>query len=72
MHVGLLKSADSFVYVGGFVEYQIKVYNPSDHDLYNINVTDPMLRLNDTIPFLEARNMTGTHNLWLDLNPFGY
>jgi len=57
--VGLLKSADSFAYVGDFVEYQIKVYNPSDYDLYNINVTDPMLGLNDTILFLEARNMTG-------------
>lgn len=57
--IGLLKSADSFAYIGDFVEYQIKVYNPSDYDLYNINVTDPMLGLNDTIPFLEARNMTG-------------
>lgn len=58
--IGLLKSADSFAYVGDFVEYQIKVYNPSDYGLHNVNVTDPMLGLNDTIPFLEARNMTGT------------
>ena len=58
--IGLLKSSDSFAYIGDFVEYQIKVYNPSDYGLYNINVTDPMLGLNDTIPFLEARNMTGT------------
>jgi hypothetical protein len=58
--IGVLKSADNFAYIGDFVEYQIKVYNPSDYGLYNINVTDPMLGLNDTIPFLEARNMTGT------------
>jgi len=58
--IGLLKSADSFAYIGDFVEYQIKIYNPSNYGLYNINVTDPMLGLKDTIPFLEARNMTGT------------
>ena len=57
--IGLLKSSDSFAYIGDFVKYQIQVYNPSEHDLYNINVTDAMLGLNDTIPFLEARNMTG-------------
>ncbi|MEM2280693.1 MAG: hypothetical protein QXZ68_01720 [Candidatus Bathyarchaeia archaeon] len=44
--VGVLKSADTYAYVGDLVTYQIKVYNPSDHDLYNINVTDPMLGLN--------------------------
>jgi len=57
--IGLLKSADSFAYIGDIVEYQIKVYNPSDHDLYNINVTDPMLGLDETISFLGAGNMTG-------------
>jgi len=57
--IGVLKSADSFAYVGDIVEYQIKVYNPSDYDLYNINVTDPLLGLNDTILILEARNTTG-------------
>jgi hypothetical protein len=57
--LGLLKSTDSFAYIGDVVTYQIHVYNPSEHDLYNINVTDPMLGLNDTIPFLEARNTTG-------------
>lgn len=57
--VGALKSADSYAYVGDPVTYQIKVYNPSDYDLYNINVIDPMLALDDTIPFMAARNMTG-------------
>lgn len=57
--IGLLKSADSFAYIGDFIEYRIQVYNPSDHGLYNITVTDPMLGLNDTILFLEAGNMTG-------------
>jgi hypothetical protein len=69
----LLKSADSFAYIGDFIEYQIEVYNPSDYDLFNINVTDPMLGLNDTIPFIEARNMTGTtytfHKEVLDTDP---
>ncbi|MEM1589444.1 MAG: hypothetical protein QW175_03390 [Candidatus Bathyarchaeia archaeon] len=55
----MLKSADTYAYVGDLVTYQIKVYNPSDHDLYNINVTDPMLGLNATIPFMAARNITG-------------
>lgn len=57
--IGVLKSADSFAYIGDSVEYRIKVYNPSDYDLYNINVTDPMLGLNETIPSLDARNMIG-------------
>jgi hypothetical protein len=57
--IGVLKSADSFAYIGDTVEYQIKIYNPSDYDLYNINVTDHMIGLNDTIPFLETKNMTG-------------
>jgi hypothetical protein len=57
--IGLLKSANSFACIGDFVEYQIKVYNPSDYDLHSINLTDPMLGLNETIPILEARNMTG-------------
>lgn len=71
--IGVLKSADSFAYVGDIVEYQIKVYNPSDYDLHNINVTDPMLGLNDTILFLKARNMTGMtytfHREVLDTDP---
>jgi len=57
--IGVLKSADSFAYIGDIVEYQIKIYNPSDYDLHSINVSDPMFELNDTIPFLEARNTTG-------------
>jgi hypothetical protein len=57
--IGVLKSADSFAYIGDIVEYQIRVYNPSDYDLCNVNVTDPMFELNETIPFLAAKNMTG-------------
>jgi len=57
--IGVLKSADSFVYIGDIVEYQIRIYNPSDYDLYSINVTDPMFELNETIPFLAAKNTTG-------------
>jgi len=57
--IGVLKSADSFAYIGDIVEYEIRVYNPSDYDLYNINVTDPMFELNETIPFLAAKNTTG-------------
>ncbi len=57
--VGVLKSADSFAYVGDLVEYQIRVYNPSHYDMYNINVTDPMLGLNETIQFMAAGNKTG-------------
>ncbi len=57
--IGVLKSADSFAYTGDIVEYQIRVYNPSDYSLYDINVTDPMFELNETIPFLAAKNMTG-------------
>ena len=57
--VGLLKSADPFAYVGDSVTYQIKVYNPSGYDLYNINVTDTMLGFNDTILFMKEDNKTG-------------
>lgn len=57
--VGLLKSADSFAYIGDNVTYTIQVYNPSDYDLYNVNVTDTMLELEDTIPYMAANNMTG-------------
>jgi len=57
--IGVLKSAGSFAYIGDIVEYHIRVYNPSDYDLYNINVTDPMFELNETIPFLAAKNTTG-------------
>ena len=71
--IGVLKSADDFAYIGDIVEYQIKVYNPSDYSLYNINVFDPMLGLNDTLPFLEARNMTGKtyifHRMVLETDP---
>ncbi len=57
--VGVLKSADSFAYIGDIVTYHIKVYNPSDYDLHNINVTDLMLGWNETIPFMGASNETG-------------
>jgi hypothetical protein len=57
--VGLLKTADSFAYIGDSVTYKIKVYNPSEFDLLNINVTDPMLEFEETIPFLVAGNTTG-------------
>ena len=57
--VGLLKSADPIAYIGDSVTYKIQVYNPSDFDLYNLNVTDTMLEFTDTIPFLAANNMTG-------------
>jgi len=57
--VGLLKTADPFAYIGDSVTYQIKVYNPSEFDLLNINVTDPLLEFEETIPFLAAGNTTG-------------
>ena len=57
--VGLLKTADAFAYVGDPVIYQIKVYNPSEFDLLNVNVTDPMLGFEETIPLLAAGNTTG-------------
>ena len=57
--VGLLKSADSFAYIGDNVTYSIQVYNPSDYDLYNLNVTDTMLEFEDTIPYIAANNITG-------------
>ncbi len=57
--IGVLKSADSFAYLGDIVTYQIKVYNPSGYDLHNINISDPMLKLNTTIPFMSAGNLTG-------------
>ncbi len=57
--VAVLKSADPFAYVGDMVTYQIKVYNPSDYDLHSINVTDAMLDLNETIPFMATGNTTG-------------
>ena len=66
--VGVLKSANSFAYIGDLVEYQIRVYNPSDYDLVDINVTDPMLRLNNTIPFMAAENTTGlTYTLYREV-----
>lgn len=57
--IGVLKSADPFAYVGDMVTYVIKVFNPSDVDLHDINVTDMMLDLNETIPFMAAGNTTG-------------
>lgn len=57
--VGLLKTADAFAYIGDNVTYQIQVYNPSGFDLFNVNVSDPMLGLNETVPFLAAGNTTG-------------
>jgi hypothetical protein len=57
--IGLLKTADAFAYVGDNVTYQIKVYNPSEFDLFNVNVSDPMLDLEETVPFLAAGNTTG-------------
>lgn len=57
--VGLLKTADAFAYIGDNVTYQIKVYNPSEYDLFNVNVSDPMLGLDETVPFLAAGNTTG-------------
>jgi hypothetical protein len=57
--VGLIKTADGFAYVGDAVTYQIKVYNPSEFDLLSINVTDPMLEFDETIPFMAAGNTTG-------------
>ncbi|MBN1357211.1 hypothetical protein JW988_00420 [Candidatus Bathyarchaeota archaeon] len=57
--VGLLKTADAFAYIGDSVTYKIQVYNPSEFGLFNINVSDPMLGLEETIPFLAAGNTTG-------------
>jgi hypothetical protein len=57
--VGLLKTADAFAYIGDNVTYQIKVYNPSEFDILNVNVSDPMLGFEETIPFLAAGNTTG-------------
>ncbi len=57
--VGVLKSADGFAYIGDLVTYQIRVYNPSDYELYNVNVTDTMLNFSDTIPFMSVGNTTG-------------
>ncbi|MDH5634534.1 MAG: hypothetical protein OEY30_01770, partial [Candidatus Bathyarchaeota archaeon] len=44
--IGVLKSADHYAEVGDAVTYHIKVYNPSDFDLHNINVTDILLGFN--------------------------
>jgi len=57
--VGVLKSADPFAEVGDNVTYHIRVYNPSDFDLHNINVTDDLLGFNATIPFMAMGNETG-------------
>jgi len=71
--VGVLKSADHFAYIGDLVTYQIRVYNPSDYDLLNINVTDTMLNFTDTIPFMSAHNTTGViytfHREVLEIDP---
>ena len=57
--VGLLKSADPYAEVGDTVTYHIRVYNPSDYDLHSINVTDHLLGVNVTIPFMAEGNETG-------------
>lgn len=57
--VGVLKSADPFAEVGDNVTYKIRVYNPSDFDLHNINVTDILLGFNVTIPFMAMGNISG-------------
>lgn len=57
--VGVLKSGDRFAAIGDLVTYHIRVYNPSDFDLHNINVTDVMLNFSDTISFMAKGNTTG-------------
>jgi len=57
--VGALKSADLYGEVGDTVTYYIRVYNPSDFDLHNINVTDNLLGFNAAIPFMAEGNETG-------------
>ena len=57
--IGVLKSADHYAEVGDAVTYHIRVYNPSDFDLHNINVTDILLGFNVTIPFMAMGNETG-------------
>lgn len=73
MALACLRVLTVFAYIGDIVEYQIRVYNPSDYNLYDINVTDPMFELNETIPFLAAKNMTGLtyifHREVLETNP---
>jgi len=69
----VLKSADPYAEVGDTVTYHIRVYNPSDFDLHNINVTDNLLDFNATIPFMAEGNETGvtyalTHTI-LDTDP---
>ena len=57
--VGLLKNADPFAEVGDTVTYHIRVFNPSDFDLHNINVTDNLLNFTATVPFMAEGNKTG-------------
>ena len=57
--VGVMKSASPYAAIGANITYSIKVYNPSDFDLYKINVTDEMLGFGVTIPFMSKGNMTG-------------
>ena len=57
--VGVVKSADPFAEVGHNVTYHIRVYNPSDFDLHNINVTDDLLGFTATVPFMATGNETG-------------
>jgi hypothetical protein len=57
--VGLLKSANPIGYVNENITYSINVFNPSDYNLTDINVTDTMLNLNATIPFMAVGNTTG-------------
>ncbi len=71
--IGVLKTADSFAYVGDLVTYEIQVYNPSSLDLHNINITDTMLNFTETIPFMAVGNITGAiytlHREVLDTDP---
>jgi uncharacterized repeat protein (TIGR01451 family) len=57
--IGLLKSATSFASPGDTVVYEIRVYNPSDFDLFNVTVIDDMLGFNATIPVIAMGNTTG-------------
>lgn len=54
-----MKSADPIGYINENVTYRINVFNPSDFNLSKINVTDTMLKLNTSIPFMAAGNKTG-------------
>lgn|GEM_PF-2406555 len=71
--IGVLMSADPYAAVGENVTYHIRVYNPSDFNLHNINVTDTLTGLNETIPSMAAGNTTGVtyilHRTVLETDP---